>query len=172
MSKKSPRLVTPFMYSVFILVALGIVYYYYPTLRSLLSPSSNNNAFTIKAPPAQPTPIPLTSGPGDYSVSHAKSTGPSISRVIFDPLDVKKNQTLKISVTLKSGLSIQSVTGTLTTDNQKLPLTFIFKNTNPDQTQIWETTLKLPDTVSFKYILSVIGLDANGKTTIVVAPRS
>lgn len=134
--------------------------------------SPRNTSLSLTAPPRKPTPIPLSSGQGDYSISHAKSNGPSISRVIFNPLDIKKNQDLHLSVTLSSGANIKTVIGLLTTDNQTIPLTFTIKNNVTNQPQIWETTVKLPDSVSNKYILSVTGQDTNGKTTIFVAPRS
>lgn len=118
-----------------------------------------------------PTSIPLHAGIGDYAVSHAKSNGPTIQRVMFDPLDAKKGQPLKLSAVIMSPTDDVIVTGGLTTDSQQIGLTFTKTGTLKDA-QVWSTVITLPDDVLYTYVFSVTAVNSQGKTTVRVSPRS
>lgn len=191
-SPKSSLPFFPVLLTTLIFISIGLIYYYYQTLhpdfsliatlKSLFPQAATTSMIITRPTPtvsratpkptAIPTPIPLTSGLGDYNVSHAKSAGPSISRVIFDPLDVSKGENLHLKVFLKSPSIVETVTGFLNMDHQTIPLVFTFSEEAAGQNQIWESTTLLPDTVLYKYILSITGVDKNGITTVIVAPRS
>lgn len=118
-----------------------------------------------------PTPVPLHAGKGDYSVSHPKSNGPTIQRVIFDPLDAKKGEVLKISAVIMNPSEEGRVTGSLATDTSQMELNFS-KSGMEKNSQIWSTEVTLTDSVSYNYIVSLAAINAQGKTTIRVAPRA
>jgi hypothetical protein len=118
-----------------------------------------------------PTPVPLHAGKGDYSVSHPKSNGPTIQRVIFDPLDAKKGEVLKISAVIMNPTEDGRVTGSLATDTSQMELNFS-KSGMEKNSQIWSTEITLTDSVSYNYIVSLAAINAQGKTTVRVAPRA
>jgi hypothetical protein len=120
------------------------------------------------SPTPSPTPIALHKGKGTYHVSQSAHIGPSVSQVVFDPLDVQKGQTLIITVTTSP---TDSLMGTLITDNSEHPLTFTKTSTNNKQNQ-WQTQIKLSDTVWYQYILSLTARSNNQNTTVKIAPRS
>lgn len=132
------------------------------------------------APPAAATATPIPTiyplipdagTAGTYNVSQGPHSGPTFRRVVFDPLDVKKGQDLKITITLESNSGVSSLTGTFTMDNSKKDLSFT-RVSDQGATEVWETTFNLTDSVDYKYILNLTGRDAGGTSTIAVAPRS
>jgi hypothetical protein len=133
--------------------------------------SANPTGVVAMSQSPSPTPIKLHAGVGDYAVSHAKTGGPTIQRVIFDPLDAKKGQPMKLSAVILTGDTTMEVTGGLTTDSQQVGLTFT-KTGNDKNAQIWSTEIVLPDTVLYNYVFSVTAADSHGKTNVRVSPRS
>jgi hypothetical protein len=118
-----------------------------------------------------PTPIVLHSGIGKYAVSHGATNGPTISTIIFNPLDVQKNEPLIFSVELSSDTPVTSVTGIFQTDSKKTPITFT-KVTESLGMQIWSTQYIVTDTLWYTYMIKVTATNKNGSTTVTVAPRS
>lgn len=127
------------------------------------------------APTPKPTPAPLKPDnglKGTYQVGMGSHDGPTVSQVIFDPLDVKKGQTLNLSVRTSFTSSINSVTAVLTADNSTQNITFsLSSGTNLDG--VWNGSVTLNDSVDYKYILTITSKSSNGKSsTVTVAPRS
>ena len=130
----------------------------------------DSNLPTVSPTPS-PTPIILAPGIGDYTVSHPKGIGPRITNVSFNPLDIKKGDTIMISTNLFSDSNISSLVGILETDHQKTELNFTKTATNGVQ-QTWSTQLTVSDSLWYTYILTITARNPQGKTTVQVAPRS
>ena len=136
-----------------------------PTQLAATPPSSN-----LSSSPS-PTPTILTPGPGVYNVSQGEHTGPTISKVTFDPLDVKKDQTLTITVHVLSSTPANQITATLQTDTSTENLTFT-KSSTDNKYEVWTSEIILPESVLYKYILTITPQSNNGSTKVIVAPRS
>jgi hypothetical protein len=124
-----------------------------------------------------PTPTPTKLYPdngikGTYNVSANQKSGPVITQVIFDPLNVQKGEPLTLTVMLKNASPVQEVKGTLKMDNSSIDLSFNLVNrTNKDE--VWQTTIStLSDSVLYNYIFNVIATAANGQGFGGAAPRS
>lgn len=177
---KQSRSISPVMTVVICILSMvagALGYRAYSTMNSVSAPEPSLTTIEPSASPSaenrqpSPTPITLHAGIGDYAVSHPKTGGPTIQRVVFDPLDAKKGQPLKLSaVILNSGDNLV-VTGGLTTDSQHIGLTFT-KTATEGNAQIWSTVITLPDSVLYNYVFSVTATDAQGKTVVRVSPRS
>lgn len=171
-----------------IVLAFGVFYYYddimrYPLIAKLFSGTSFSKSRSLMlqttpvpaAPTPTPTPIillPDEGTKGNYAVSQSSnSKGPSIQKVVFDPLDVKKGQTLTVMVLLSSADPIIHVGGTLTSDTKTTPVTFAQTGTTGTQ-HTWSASLTVEDTVLYKYILTVSASTVKGDATVTVAPRS
>lgn len=124
---------------------------------------------TTPTPSSSPTPISLPQGKGVYSVSQGKHQGPSISQVTFDPLDVRKGQKLTITIKATDQTPVTSVTATLQTDSTQNEL--VFKQVSDTSTSDWETSIKIDDTLWYRYILTIKATSSNGTTEVIVAPR-
>jgi len=125
----------------------------------------------VSLPSPSPTPLALSAGDGIYAVSHPKGKGPIIHSVTFSPLDVQKNQRLRVQVTLSSSSPLVKVIGSLQSDALSTELTFTkIGQTNNEET--WSTEFIVKDTVSYTYILNVVAANQAGETVITVAPRS
>lgn len=159
------------------MVAGALGYRTYTTMVSNPSSGQNIENLTPSGTPnpvvfqPSPSPIPLHAGIGDYAVSHAKTGGPTIQRVIFDPLDAQKGKILKLAAEIRSDSPAMEVTGGLTTDTQQIELTFTKSGTTKNG-QIWSTEILLPDTVLYTYIFTITATDSMGKSTVRVSPRS
>lgn len=116
------------------------------------------------------TPIPLQPGPGKYSISQGKHEGPTFTTVTIDPLDAKKGQTMKITTSISNRTDIDKVTGNLQTDNTTEGLTFT-RISGDAKKGVWETTIKLDDTILYTYTLTISAAASNGVSTIKVSPR-
>lgn len=127
-----------------------------------------------QTPTPKPTIYPLIADKGTagtYNVSQGPHSGPTFRQIIFDPLDVKKGQNLKINVAMESAGGVSTVKGTFTMDSSKEDLTFT-KVSRQGEAEVWEVQFTLKDSVDYKYILNVSATDAKGTSTISVAPRS
>jgi hypothetical protein len=133
--------------------------------------TQESKPFVPITPTPTPTPIPLLPGPGIYNVSQAKHEGATISKVTFDPLDVKKGQNLEITVEIKAESAITAVTGTLKTDNGQKELTFS-RTSGSDTDGQWQISFKLEDSVLYNYILTVKAVAGGIPSEVIVAPRS
>ncbi|OGG35658.1 hypothetical protein A2363_04485 [Candidatus Gottesmanbacteria bacterium RIFOXYB1_FULL_47_11] len=126
-------------------------------------------------PTPSPTPIRLYPDKGTqgiYNVSQAKNhPGPTITKVIFDPLDVQKGQTLTVFVDMNNPTPIASVSAQLTMDNgtTSFPLS---RTSGTDTAGEWKGSVRMTDTVWYKYILTIRATGANGEGQVIVAPRS
>lgn len=157
--------VHPAYYAVLLIVSviLGVVYF---------TPGNPKHvAKKIASPTPSPTPIQLHKGIGNYTVSHGETNGPSITNVIFDPLDVKKDQLLTLSVNLRSPSKVTSVTGTLETDTGNIALNFTL-SLESKGVQTWTTKITMTETVWYTYIINITATSNKGETSVTVAPRS
>lgn len=126
------------------------------------------------SPTPRPTPIPLipdSGTKGTYQVSQGKHQGPTFTQVIFDPLNVQKGQILEIQVTTKADIPAEKIIGTLQTDNFQIDLSFE-KVTEDGNSETWQTSFKLTDTVFYKYILTLSAVKGLDISKVIVAPRS
>ncbi|HET7098660.1 MAG TPA: hypothetical protein VFI61_00260 [Patescibacteria group bacterium] len=173
----------------FIAIVLGgVVYIVGKNYVPLNNPSTTSNDLSLNQidatlnPIPTPTPIPTpkptiyplipdNGTAGTYQVSQPKHSGPTFGQVIFDPLDVKKDQNLKITVKVDSATGVQSLTGNFQMDSSQKSLTFK-KIGNSGTIETWEVDFILPDSVSYKYILTLTGKDSQGTSTMAIAPRS
>lgn len=135
--------------------------------------TTTQNPATI-APTPKGTPVPLKPDngvKGTYQLSMGTHTGPTITQVVFDPLDVKKGQNLNLTVKANFTGAISSMTATLTTDNSSQNVNFSLSSGNPSNGE-WTGQLTLNDSVDYKYILTITARSANDSSTVTVAPRS
>ncbi len=126
------------------------------------------------SPTPKPTPIPLfpdSGTKGTYKVSQGKHSGPTITQIIFDPLVAQKDQILEIQVKIKTDIPAEKLIGKLQTDDSQIDLSFE-KITTDNQSETWRTSLKLTDTVFYKYILTLSAINGSDISKVTVAPRS
>lgn len=164
--------------NIFISILLGILFIilifisWYTFLLSQPQQQTFRETLEISpSPTLSPTPITLSVGDGEYVTSHSQAKGPTIQSVIFSPLDIHVRETIRIHVKISSKSAITKVAGSLQADTSTTELTFT-KTGGKNTYEIWSTELTLSDTVNYTYILHIAGYDANGETTITVAPRS
>jgi hypothetical protein len=137
-----------------------------PPASSVIPPT------TTETPPPKIYPlIPDSGTAGTYNVSQGPHSGPTFRRVIFDPLDIKKDQELKITVILESNSGANSLTGVFQMDNSSTNVTFQ-RLSRQGTTETWEVKFTLTDSVDYKYILRLTSNDSGGTSTMGVAPRS
>jgi hypothetical protein len=152
---------------VIILVISGGIYLYARRVTFM-------NTIGKPAPPPTPTPtqlLPDDGVKGTYNVGQGKHDGPTVSQIIFNPLDVKKGQQLEITMKLTNVSPIQEVTGSLQMDNKMQ--TFTFQRTSgTDLDGMWQTTITLEDGVQYDYKLAITAKAANGINEVQMAPRS
>ncbi len=128
-------------------------------------------------PKATPTPTPIPLRPDDgvkgtYQVGMGQHEGPTVTQVVFDPLDVKKGQTLNLTVKANDTAGVSTLTGVLTTDRGSVNIELSLKSGSAAD-GVWSGSASLNDTVDYKYILTLTAKSSNGKTsTVTVAPRS
>jgi hypothetical protein len=158
------------IFSIVIICVILIGFFLWNTRLSSFSRTSSKSTYLQPSiPPPSPTPIKLHGGKGEYVISQSAHVGPSVSRVIFDPLDAQKGQVLTISTTTSS--PVDSLIGTLTTDSSELTLVFKKISTLKNQDQ-WQVEVKLTDTIWYQYILSITARTHDQETVVKVAPRS
>lgn len=170
----------------FIAIVLGgAMYFVWTNTAQIPSANTSNNDVNVTdiklatiLPTPTPTPkptiyplIPDNGSAGTYQVSQPAHAGPVFRQVVFNPLDVAKDQNLKITVTIETQSSVQSLTGNFQMDSSQKALTFK-KVGSQSQKETWEIEFNLPDSVSYKYILSLTAKDSQGTATMSVAPRS
>lgn len=132
-----------------------------PTVHPLPSPTISST----------PTPITLKAGPETYHISQSSHQGPSIAAVTFDPLDVKRHGLLTLTVITVHPSVVTQVKGILTSDTNTFPLSFN-KSTSQANNTTWKTTMTVPDTLWYRYMLTITAYASDGQNTITVAPRS
>lgn len=176
---------TPFTVglTVFVVVIIfGIVFFdkiiNQPVIKQLLTgvryqsdKRSDSVLLPTSTPIPTPTPIQLHEGIGEYTVSHGETNGPTIVNIIFDPLDVRKDQLLTLSVNLRSQDKVTSVTGTLETDTGSIALNFTLSQESKG-VQTWITKITMTDTLWYTYIANITAKSDKGETSVTVAPRS
>lgn len=163
-----------------VLIAVAwVVYYVYkstqPQEMAEIPQLSSDVAKKSPSPSSQPvrTPIPLypdNGTKGTYNVSQGKHDGPAFSQVIFDPLNAQKDQILTITVTFKEKGSVTGLTGTLKSDSSSTNVTF--QKVESAQTETWQTSFTLNDSVLYNYILTLTATGSSGSSSMTIAPRS
>lgn len=171
----------------FIAIVLGgALYIVWKNTAQIPAPIANNSAeiniddIKLATPSSVPTPtpkptiyplVPDNGTAGTYQVSQPAHAGPTFRQVVFNPLDAHKDQNLKITVTVETQSSVQSMTGNIQMDSSQKALTFK-KTGSQSQKETWETEFILTDSVSYKYVLSLTAKDSQGTANMTVAPRS
>ena len=176
------------------LVYIGLnaaIYFYGSTLQNL-SPSltralsfislfkpktaTTDTGAPIPTPIATPTPTrldPNEAGQGVYTVGQGKGhTGPTITEVTFDPLNVNKGQDLTVLVRMKNTSPITSAKAELEMDNHEKASFVLTRVSGTDTDGQWKGTVNVNDSILYTYILTVRAGSANGEADVVVAPRS
>jgi hypothetical protein len=147
----------------------------FATTMNIPTKKPPQSVFNITPPlTLKPSIIPLKPDDGTkgtYMVSMGKHTGPVVSKIIFDPLDVQKGQTLVVVASIKNDVTVKEVKGTLQTDHGKLEAIFS-RIDGSDTNGSWKASFKLNDTVSYTYILTISAQGENGKSEVTTAPRS
>lgn len=162
-----------------LLILLGVTYVFFPTLynrgykhsqNSIVENVSNKSPLPIAT--ATPTPLKPDDGTkGTFTIGQGKHGGPTFRKVVLDPLDVQKGQSLTINVTFDVASTVSSLTGKLETDG--LPVDITFNKISDDVLpEVWQAQINLTDTVLYKYILTLTASDSTGTSKIEVAPRS
>ncbi len=137
------------------------------------TPKPSQTVATAKPEPTR-SPIPLKPDDGTkgtYQVGMGTHTGPTITQVVFDPLDVQKGQVLKVTIKAYYTSPISSITATLGTDNssQEMQFKLIAGSTTDGQ---WSGSTTLQDSVSYNYNLTVKAKSADGKSSsVIITPR-
>ncbi len=146
-----------------------------PELQSTPTPRYTPTPTPSPIPTPTPTPIRLYPDKGTqgiYNVSQAKNhPGPTITKVIFDPLDVQKGQTLTVFVDIKNLTPIASVSAELAMDNGTVSFP-LSRTSGTDTAGQWKGSVRMTDTVWYNYILTIHATGANGEGQVIVAPRS
>lgn len=166
--KRTSTNYVPVLMGIFVLVLAALLYNRYQD--QVFSRLYRLPFMHSPKPTPTPTPIQLIQGKETYSVSQGKHAGPNISQVVFDPLDVKKGETLNITITVDDP-ECQTVTAVLQTDKQPQQITFQKSDTSPN-TSIWQGSVIPESTLWYRYILTITAQSASGKSTATVAPRS
>lgn len=157
--------------TVFLFIVLCIVGYW--TYKSidftfLLRQYGKPGVNPTGKPTPTPTPIILIQGKETYSVSQSAHKGPTISQVVFDPLDVRKGQTLTLEVTITDTAPVTEVKASLQMDGSTQEFTL----TKSDQKNVWVGTIEPNDTLWYTYALTITAKSTNGTSRATVAPRS
>ncbi|MCG2789885.1 MAG: hypothetical protein L6405_08085 [Actinomycetia bacterium] len=148
-----------------------IVFKYYRSKIITTEKPVEQTAEQQPTPTPTPSPISLPPGKGTYNVSQGKHQGPSISQVSFDPLDVRSGQKLTIIVKATDTAPVTSVTAVLQLDQTQKDL--VFKLINGDALSgDWQTSIKIEDTLWYRYILTITSVSTSGSNQTIVAPRS
>jgi hypothetical protein len=124
----------------------------------------------LSQPTPTPTPIKLPAGKGTYAVSLGAHTGPSIDIVSFDPLDVRKGQTITITVQIASNRPADAVEGSLVMDTTTRELSFT-RTQKTNVFELWQTTISIDDTLWYTYTLRVRAQNASGTSNLTITPR-
>lgn len=142
-------------------------------ITKTLTPKATAKPVAASTPKPTPAPLKPDNGlKGTYQVGMGSHDGPTVSQVVFDPLDAKKGQTLNITIKTSFTSAVSSVTAVLTEDSSTQDITFnLSSGTNLDG--VWSGSVTLNDSVDYKYILTITSKSSNGKSsTVTVAPRS
>ena len=169
---KQPRVYIPIAILFFLSVGVNaFVYFKGPQLLSQMFTPTPTPTSIPASPTPTPSPIPLPPGKGVYHVSQGQHQGPTISRVNFDPLDVRSGQKLTIIVKVTDKNPVTSVTAVLQLDQTQKDL--VFKLISGDALSgDWQTSIKIDDTLWYRYILTITGVSAGGTNKAIIAPRS
>lgn len=111
---------------------------------------------TLKEPVATPTPSPLPLAPGKqvyYIRSDEKTSGPLVSEVSFDPLDVGKGETIVVSVKAKDAVTVNV---TMIEDNGLTPHELILSSGN------WSSSWKAESPHNRIYGATIVAKDTKG----------
>jgi hypothetical protein len=122
-------------------------------------------------PTPTPTPIQLPPGKGTYTVSQSTPTGPRISKVSFDPLDVHKGETLTVTIATRDTVPVQSIKAVLTTDNGGQKTLQFTRIDGTDLAGDWQATVPMDDTVWYTYTLQIMASSSSGLNSFAVTPR-
>ncbi len=150
-----------------VLGILGTIWFKKSLTAKAPSPTTESVPTTAKL---SPSPIPLKAGSEVYSVSQSTRTGPAITTVTMDPLDVLKGQTLTVIADVNDDSDVTAVTGSLEMDSSKVDLVFK-KEAGTLRSGSWKTEVKLTDSVFYIYTLTINATSKNGVNTIKVTPR-
>lgn len=155
-----------------LLVLLGwMIYLKSQYIKKPLPQESTGTEQVTPKPTPTPTSIPLPKKKVSYRISQSDKTGPQVSAVTFDPLDVQKGKKLTITVHETFSQPIDSVKATLQMDNTTKDLVFkLISGTSVNGD--WQVSFILDDTVLYKYILKITSTSGNKSSVITVAPRS
>ncbi len=149
---------------VLVLVLAGLFYFRYVAPRSMTGQKEKVGAA------AKPTPIPLQSGPGKYTITQSKHDGPTFKMVTMDPLDPKKGQPMTITTSISNSSDISKVTGSLEMDNSTENLEFT-RISGDAKNGIWAAKIRLEDTILYTYTITLTATASNGTSSIKVSPR-
>ncbi len=167
-----------------IFVTLGLYVYLYKDIlfasitqqveqtRTLVEERLATTPSTPK-PTTKPSPIPLkpdNGTKGTYQIGQGVHSGPTVRQVVFDPLDAKKDQNLKILVKIESSKPLINVKGVLGEDSGSQQIDFKLVNGTKTQGE-WEGNVSLESSVLYTYSLTITATDGTS-STVVVAPRS
>lgn len=187
---KKPRIMIPLVIFLVLYVGLNVWMYLYGTrgaglsikpeetepsiIRQSTSFGNTPTPTSTPVPTSMPKPIPLYPDKGTqgiYNVSQAKNhPGPTISKVIFEPLDVQKGQTLTVFVTMNNPTPIASVSAQLTMDNGSVSFP-LSHNSGTDTAGEWKGSVRVSETVWHTYKLTIRASGENGEGQVTVAPR-
>lgn len=159
----------PVLMGVFVLVLAALMYNMY---RAQVFSRLYRFPF-LNSPKPTPTPTPIVLPPGKetYSVSQGPHTGPTIMRVTFDPLDVRKGKKLTIQVAVQEISPVLAVTAKLRTDGgtQEFSLKRIGESQNEG---IWQGEVTPEHSLWYTYVLTVLASDKDGESQAIIAPRA
>ena len=124
----------------------------------------------IIAPPTfsgTPTPTSSYLPPGEqtYTIS-SQSTGPRVSSITLNPLDVHKGDNQKISIKIAASDNVTNASITVFSDNTKTILPLVLEKAD------WTTSWTVNDTVNTRYIFRIEATNANTTSSTLVAPRT
>jgi hypothetical protein len=158
---------------VLLLIGAGLGYTtFYPLLPKMRTTSQDKNKTTSLGPTATPTPTYLRPGKETYTVSQSSDMkGPKITSVSFDPHDPVVGSAQTITLTAYSKTPIKKMSIEFVSDN-KTRILQASRVGGSATDELWQAMWTTDDTVSYKYVLTILSEDANDASKLIIAPRS
>lgn len=133
---------------------------------SFFQSKSQSKIIPTSTPTPLPAPRPIDHGQQIYNVSTGQgSKGPSMTQIIFEPMDPKIGENQKLSVKAQNATPIISIILTLKTDHKSSTYPLQLKE-GATTGGTWEASWKVEDTYDYAYVFSIEAADAKEKSKL------
>lgn len=165
--KSKKRLIILLSILFVVLLALGITFL--PSGYESISDIIKQSRDTVPTSTSSPRPIPT--GPKGFTVSQSDKNVPQFGKGTINPYDPAKNANQTVTIGVKFGKPVTSVSAILKTDKKtSKPITFtLVSGTNTDGT--WQGSWKMNDTYFYTYSLSLEAVSEENIGSITITLR-